>query len=172
MRWYNVLAYALLSGNLTSLAAAQTPILYGFDGNAAFAVRGSVEGAVARLRDATCQEVFGEFSDRANRPLLTVLASKGMTAQDAFGLLRFVEARDTPPCHAGSTLAFTQPGAPMIRICSLQFRARFAQDRRSAEIVLIHEFLHALGLGENPPSSQEITERLTAKCGNRPRGPP
>jgi hypothetical protein len=53
---------------------------------------------------------------------LTVLASKGMTALDAFGLLRFVEARDTAPCHAGSTLAFTQPGAPMIRICSLQFR--------------------------------------------------
>ena len=46
---------------------------------------------------------------------------------------RLVEARDTPPCHAGSTLAFTQPGAPMIRICSLQFRAPFAQDRRSAE---------------------------------------
>jgi hypothetical protein len=69
-----------------------------------------------------------------NRPLLTVLTSKGMSALDAFGLLRLVEARDTPQCRAGSTLAFTQPGAPMIRICSLQFRARFAQDRRSAEI--------------------------------------
>jgi hypothetical protein len=28
--------------SLASLAGAQTPILYGFDGNAAFAVRGSV----------------------------------------------------------------------------------------------------------------------------------
>jgi len=37
-----VLAYALLTGNSTSLAGAQTPILYGFDGNAAFVVRGSV----------------------------------------------------------------------------------------------------------------------------------
>ncbi|MGH9253012.1 MAG: hypothetical protein ACRD3C_00415 [Vicinamibacterales bacterium] len=31
--------------------------------------------------------------------------------------------------------------------------------------LVIHEFLHALGLGENPPTSDEITERVTAKCG-------
>ncbi|MET0164108.1 MAG: hypothetical protein ABW318_03775, partial [Vicinamibacterales bacterium] len=134
MRWYNVLAYALLTGQPASVAGAQTPVLYGFDGSAAFAVRGSVEGAEARLGNATCQEVFEEFSDRTNRPLLTVLTSKGMSALDAFGLLRFVEARDTPQCRAGSTLAFTQPGAPMIRICSSgRGLRRIAVPRRSRQ---------------------------------------
>jgi hypothetical protein len=42
---------------------------------------------------------------------------------------------------------------------------RFFDDRAAAEIIVIHEFLHALGLGENPPTSDEITERVTARCG-------
>ena len=29
----------------------------------------------------------------------------------------------------------------------------------TTEIIVIHEFLHALGLGENPPTSQAITHR-------------
>ena len=31
---------------------------------------------------------------------------------------------------------------------------------------MIHEFLHTLGLGENPPTSQEITERVSNRCGD------
>jgi hypothetical protein len=30
---------------------------------------------------------------------------------------------------------------------------------------VIHEVLHSLGLGENPPSSDHITERVRARCG-------
>ena len=30
---------------------------------------------------------------------------------------------------------------------------------------LIHETLHTLGLGENPPSSEEITLRVESRCG-------
>jgi hypothetical protein len=36
---------------------------------------------------------------------------------------------------------------------------------RYAEAVLIHEALHSLGLGENPPLSDYITERIQARCG-------
>ena len=32
------------------------------------------------------------------------------------------------------------------------------------EAVLIHEELHSLGLGENPPTSEEITTRVLAGC--------
>ncbi len=32
---------------------------------------------------------------------------------------------------------------------------------------LIHEILHTLGLGENPPSSREITARVLARCGRK-----
>jgi hypothetical protein len=34
-----------------------------------------------------------------------------------------------------------------------------------ADVLLIHEMLHSLGLGENPPSSREITEHVVARCG-------
>ena len=37
--------------------------------------------------------------------------------------------------------------------------------RRAVEIVL-HEFLHTLGLGENPPTSRAITERVAVRCGD------
>jgi hypothetical protein len=31
--------------------------------------------------------------------------------------------------------------------------------------LIIHEELHSLGLGENPPSSQAITAQVIARCG-------
>ena len=34
----------------------------------------------------------------------------------------------------------------------------------SAEAALIHESLHSLGLGENPPTSSEITSRVISRC--------
>jgi len=33
-----------------------------------------------------------------------------------------------------------------------------------ADVALIHESLHSLGLGENPPSSSEITSRVISRC--------
>lgn len=33
------------------------------------------------------------------------------------------------------------------------------------DIVIIHEMLHSLGLGENPPTSDEITKRVVQRCG-------
>ena len=33
-----------------------------------------------------------------------------------------------------------------------------------AQAIVIHEVLHTLGLGENPPSSTEITARVLARC--------
>jgi len=31
-------------------------------------------------------------------------------------------------------------------------------------VVVIHEALHSLGLGEDPPSSREITARVSSAC--------
>jgi hypothetical protein len=33
-----------------------------------------------------------------------------------------------------------------------------------AEAMVIHEMLHTLGLGENPPTTFEITDRVMARC--------
>lgn len=170
-----ILAVVVLSGILADRAAAQAPILIGFvEGDAQFAVRRAAEGASARLARPGCQEVFNDFTDAASQPLSTVLAATGKRPAEAFGGLRFFDDGTAPQCRAGDVLAFTQLGSPVIRICSVQFRNRYTWDRRAAEIILIHEILHALGLGENPPTSREITIRVTARCGGRltpPFGP-
>jgi hypothetical protein len=33
------------------------------------------------------------------------------------------------------------------------------------KFMVIHEFLHSLGLGENPPSNVEITKQVLTRCG-------
>jgi hypothetical protein len=91
--------------------------------------------------------------------------ARGQSPAGAFGVLRFFDDSAAPQCRAGTTLAFTQTGSPLIRICGLQFRYRFMQSRAITEIILIHEFLHALGLGENPPTSDAITRQVAVRCG-------
>ena len=165
--WYRrFLACALLAGILASRASAQTPVLFGFvEGDTQFAVRRAIEGAAARLARPGCQELVTDFMDAAGQRLSTSLAARGKSPAEAFAVLRFVDDGAAPQCRAGKTLAFTQTGSPIIRICGLQFRYRFMQNRTTTEIILIHELLHALGLGENPPTSEAITEQVAARCG-------
>jgi hypothetical protein len=46
-------------------------------------------------------------------------------------------------------------------VCGPAFRELSRVHRENA---LIHEMLHTLGLGENPPSSPEITKRVNERC--------
>jgi hypothetical protein len=46
-----------------------------------------------------------------------------------------------------------------IRLSRNEFESGFL-----AEAMVIHEMLHTLGLGENPPSTFEITERVRQRC--------
>jgi len=85
---------------------------------------------------------------------------------DAFRVLRFYDDRRAPRCHAGKALAFTQAGSLLIRVCGNRFTWSYSQNSTATEIVVIHEFLHALGLGENPPTSGAITERVALRCGS------
>ena len=45
-----------------------------------------------------------------------------------------------------------------------RFRKHAERDPWTAENWVIHEMLHTLGLGENPPSSREITQRVNERC--------
>jgi hypothetical protein len=45
-----------------------------------------------------------------------------------------------------------------------------SRNSRHAEALVIHEMLHSLGLGENPPPSDEITARVRARCGETSPG--
>jgi len=44
------------------------------------------------------------------------------------------------------------------------FAEKQVRDPWTAENMVIHEMLHTLGLGENPPSSREITRRVNDRC--------
>jgi len=161
-----VLACALVTGLLAGRASAQTPVLFGFlDSDSRLAVRRAVEGAAARLARPGCQALFADFTDDGGQRLSTTLGASGRSPAEAFALLRFFDDREAPQCRAGTILAFTQTRSRLICVCGRQFRDRFLQNRTTTEIIVIHEFLHTLGLGENPPTSQAITERVAVRCG-------
>jgi hypothetical protein len=85
---------------------------------------------------------------------------------EALAALYFVEGDESVECHADGTRgAFTVPGNRVIYVCGTRFTDRFAR-RIAGETLLIHELLHALGLGENPPTSAQITEAVRIRCGN------
>jgi hypothetical protein len=146
-------------------AKAEAQVLLGFvDSDARFAVQGAIQGAAARLARPSCHRVLSDFVDESGLDLETRLLASGRSPADAFAALRFVDSRAAPQCRAGTTLAFTQTGSPAIHVCGRLFMKRSMRNRLTAEIIVIHEFLHALGLGENPPTSQAITEQVVVRC--------
>jgi hypothetical protein len=141
-------------------------VFLGFvDSSKRFAVLGAVEGAAARLSQPSCQAVLADFADESGSDLLTPLIASGRSPADAFTALQFVDHDTAPQCATGKNLAFTQTGSQLIHVCGREFVKRSRRNRKTAEIIVIHEFLHTLGLGENPPTSQAITAQITLRCG-------
>src|SRR5262249_44436937 len=60
-------------------------------------------------------------------------------------------------------VAFTAPRSRVVYICP-GYALFYRHDPDEAEAGLIHEALHSLGLGENPPSSRYIQVRVRARC--------
>ena len=52
----------------------------------------------------------------------------------------------------------------MVLVCGPSFFHERTRKPERTEIWLIHEKLHALGLRENPPSSEEITRVVSQLC--------
>ena len=78
--------------------------------------------------------------------------------------LFYVDADDTFQCRRnGGVAAFTVPGSRVVHVCAKRF-GHFVPNTNNEEIVLIHELLHTLGLGENPPTSSHITKAVQNRC--------
>jgi hypothetical protein len=58
----------------------------------------------------------------------------------------------------------TTPGSRAVFVCTNRFTDFAKRSPVEAEAIVIHELLHTLGLGENPPSSDEITEAVLEAC--------
>jgi hypothetical protein len=54
-------------------------------------------------------------------------------------------------------------GVARVVVCK-PFLRTVDRERATAEVYVIHEMLHTLGLGENPPRSQQITQAVKRRC--------
>ena len=126
-------------------------------------------GARRRLARLDCQALFTDFVDRDGDTLAAILDESGRTAAAYLGDLYFVEANTSRQCRRHPPLvAYTASRHRVIYLCTWRFVGYFSEKTSAGEILLIHELLHALGLGENPPTSDDITDRVWARCGDRP----
>ena len=62
-------------------------------------------------------------------------------------------------------MGFTTPASRAVHLCGARLVSLFASSPRLASAVIIHEELHSLGLGENPPTSLDITQQVLSRCG-------
>ena len=134
---------------------------------AARSVRRAVAGAHERLGREGCQRIFGEFRDPSGRTLDENLAALGKSGQQFLEQVLFYDGSDLAICHATPArlvYAATERGSRVVRVCTAQFEALQRKTPVWGDVVVIHEMLHALGLGEAPPSSDEITWQVMASC--------
>jgi hypothetical protein len=128
------------------------------------ALRRAVLGARQRLARPECQQVFSEFKDASGRTLQQNLDAQGQTAASYLGLIVFADGARLRHCQDPNTFAMTAPGSRVVHVCGRQFAFVDGNNPSQTEAFLIHEELHSLGLGENPPSPKEITARVLAMC--------
>jgi hypothetical protein len=138
------------------------------DPSRAAAVRKAVLGAFDSLGNEKCQGIFSDFRDASGQTLQEKLDALGETGQSYLSLVFFYEGSDLRACRSSKgqdISAATTPGSRAIFICRSNFSERRHPRPFYPEAVIIHETLHSLGLGENPPTSDEITWRVFSRCG-------
>jgi len=104
------------------------------------------------------------YPDGSGRTLAQNLEAIGHTAQIHLSWIIFRNGADKSLCLRSGVLAGTNPGERIVYLCA-QFKYIARTDPGYAAALIIHEELHSLGLSENPPSSEQITDRVVSRCG-------
>jgi hypothetical protein len=120
-------------------------------------------GAARRLRAPGCRALLETLRDHDGRPLAARLETFGVAVDEYLGMVPFLDGSRRPLCGGGQSQLLTVSGVPRVVVCR-PFLQTVERDRVEAEVYVIHELLHTLGLGENPPSSQEITQLVKRQC--------
>jgi len=131
-------------------------------------VRRAVLNAHDALGASRCQEIFSAFRDPSGGPLQQTLDSLGVTGQGYLGLVLFYDGSELPACRTTggrSVFAATTRGSRAVLVCGARFAPELRMRPVEGAAVIIHETLHSLGLGENPPTSEAITWRVMGQCG-------
>lgn len=132
--------------------------------HAGTAVRRALLSARRRLAEQPCRSVLSDFSADGGRSLDRVLGDLGRSPEAHLDSLVFRDGSTRPRCASQAILAFTHVGGDTVYVCASQFTRMAERDPVSADLVLIHEALHTLGLRENPPTSGEINARVAERC--------
>ena len=130
---------------------------------ARFALERAGKGALERLERPECAKVLSDFRDASGRTMQERLDLLGETPRGFLSRLIFRESFDRR-CHDSVTLAFTYLESREVFICGTQFWQAYQRNPSRVEALIIHEMMHTLGLGENPPSSLEINARVIKRC--------
>jgi hypothetical protein len=134
-------------------------------GEDATAVLVALQGAQRKLQDSACQQLLEDFQDAEGRSLRDNLAPFGLEPADYLTLRVFADGGEQQRgalCRVRGVAAVTVPKGRVVYICGSTFREMSLPHREHA---LIHEMLHSLGLGENPPSAWEINAQVWRRCG-------
>ena len=122
------------------------------------------QGAMERLRSPECRAVLDEFRDAEGRPLASRLAALNLAPDEYLAMIPFLDGRDRAGCADGTSEMRTVVGIPRVFVCR-PFLRTVNRERTASEVYVIHEMRHTLGLGENPPTSAFIAERVRLRCG-------
>ena len=143
------------------------------------AVVWALTGAAQWLNNERCRGLLSEYLDTHGRPLTERLEAHGLDVQTYLTFVLFRDGSGSARCADDQTFAFTTPRGRVVFVCGRRFERVWRASARLAQAVVIHEMLHTLGLGENPPTSRAITERVLTLCDTKPvrnesgiRGPP
>ena len=128
------------------------------------AVVRSLDGAAEWLKVAKCQSLLSEFADQHGRPLKERLAELNVALPGYLAILVFEDGETRPQCEPPGILAFTGASSRVIRVCGRAFVRASQRDPPEGSATIIHEALHSLGLGENPPEPRYIGYRVKQLC--------
>jgi len=134
-----------------------------YDPTARLSLERAAAGAVDRLERPECQKVLTDFRDAVGRTLQERLDGLGQTPRQYLARLTFREGLDSR-CHDDARLAFTYRNQSVVFVCGTRLWQAYRRDPRYVEALVIHEMLHTLGLGENPPASLEIHAGILKRC--------
>lgn len=168
--WMAAAAMALHTGLASHAVAGETagalaPRVRLREMSAASAVRRALDGAKRKMRDPRCQQVLSDFEDLQGRPLDAVLGAADLSAEAHLARIFFYDGSELPLCATQGVLGGTQPGSQVVFICAASFARKHRANPYEAENLILHEMLHTLGLGENPPDPSEIRARIASRCG-------
>jgi hypothetical protein len=124
----------------------------------------ALDGAVKWLMELKCQRIFAEFTDRNGVPLGIRLREFETTPEGYLRMLYFFDGARQPTCRRHGILAFTTVGSRSVYLCGRDFERAWKKNASEVQAAIIHEMLHSLGLGENPPSARSINDRVQRLC--------